>query len=161
MERSEGGEVVTNLGYGGEYRDKLKEAQATGKCPFCTQVKEDPSIILFHTICWYVKQNPFPPKSSYPLRDPIEIPAAQAFLIIPFAHLTEIGQLRTDDWNEASALFQRLIGEFRLPGGVLGLRWGTPLHSGRTVLHLHFHVIVPPPHPADAGRVVPVPFWAG
>lgn len=126
MERSEGGEVVANLGYGGEYRKRLEEAQATGECPLCKQVKEDRSIILFHTFHWYVKQNPSPPKSGYPLRDPIEIPAAQALLIIPFAHITKVDQLLPDDWNDASGLFQRLIGELHLPGGVLGLRWGTP-----------------------------------
>lgn len=154
--------VVANVHYGGEYRGRLEEAARKGECPFCEEMKRGVAEAALHyTTRWWVKHNPYPPKSCYPPRDPIEIPAAAAFLIIPFAHITEMRQLLSEDWAEVSVLFQWMVEEFKLPGGVLGFRWGTPLHSGRTLLHLHFHVIVPPSHPTEAGKVAPVPFWAG
>lgn len=165
MEQGGSDPVVANVHYGGEYRQQLEEAERTKTCPFCKD-QENAEIILHRSSGWFVKANPFPPKSGYPLWDPIEIPAAQAFLIIAERHIRWSSELTADDWVAVGELLRWVIETHQLPGGGLGFRFDHPVYAGRTILHLHFHVIVPPPHPnpnseKDGPQIVPVPFWVG
>ncbi|MBI4132887.1 MAG: hypothetical protein HY473_02275 [Candidatus Sungbacteria bacterium] len=118
---------------------------------------------------WWVKANPFPPKSGYPLGKPIQIPATAAYLIIAERHVMPVERLTSADWAAVGALFEAIWERESLPGGIVGMRFGHPTHSGTTIIHRHFHVIVPPefpegmeqPDPEKPLLVVPVPFWAG
>ncbi len=163
MEQRDGEAVVANIHYGGEYEGQLREAQSRGECPLCKQIREDPKIIVEHTLHWYVKRNPYPPYAGEPPhREGDTRPrAAQAFLIIPFQCITDTHQLLPEDWLEVLQLFSQLRGQEGVRGGGLALRFGDPVLSGRTILHLHFHVIVPPPHPEHLDAVLPVWFPIG
>lgn len=166
-ERIKVGEVAANLQYGGEYRDKLEQAKREGICPFCKQAK-DPAVVVYSLAGWFVKKNPYPPKSLWPPKsqEALEIPAQHAFLIVPERHICWARDLAMEDWSTIGAMLRWVIKEYNLPGGVLAMRFDDPTCSGRTIMHLHFHVIVPPfnpnPDPVKQGvQIVPVPFWVG
>lgn len=150
------GAVVANLQYGGEYQQQLEASARTGECIFCNDHGDSRGgVALERRGKWYIRLNKFPPKG----RD-AQTPARQALLIVPVRHICWTHEMDLYDIADVWGLFLLAKRKLVLPGGVLALRFDAPEDSGRTIMHLHFHVICPGINPVT-GKADPIPFWVG
>ncbi len=154
--------MVANPQYATEYGDSFKKSQETGECIFCKEFERGTfDALLYRNGGWWAKVNPFPPKG----RDH-QTPAERALLLIPGRHVSDVHQLGPDDWAQMGTLLHYVCQKQGITGGALCVRFGDPLLSGRTLLHLHFQLIVPGtgrhegPLVAER-RIDPIPFWVG
>jgi ATP adenylyltransferase len=64
-------------------------------------------------------------------------------LIICKSHITEFEEIKVGDLAEVMFLVSWAIGEYKISGGALALRFGSTEFTGATVSHLHLHLIQP------------------
>ncbi len=115
------------------YRDVLRTIAKHGKCPFCLKhftYHKNP--VLLESGSWFIT------KAQWPYKN-----AKHHFLIISRKHVEQITDLKTDDFVDLGRLVQWAVKRYRLRGGGLAGRFGDTKHTGATVCHLHFHLIVP------------------
>ena len=116
-----------------EYRQILESIGEAGNCPFCPEhFKYHKEPILKKCGEWLITRNSWPYKH-----------AAEHFLIISTLHKETLDELTADDLIAVKQLAAWAQKEFALAGGGLTLRFGDTVHTGATVCHLHFHLIVP------------------
>ena len=133
-----------------EYREVLETIVTEGSCPFCPDnFRHHKNPILKTCGSWFITRNSWPYKN-----------AAEHFLIISSIHKEEITDLTADDLAVVHQLITWAKKEFSLAGGGLTLRFGETTHTGATVCHLHFHLIVPKIDP-NTGRAQVVNFPIG
>lgn len=117
-----------------EYEKLLFEAESRRECPFCPGSLFDHNCrILGQTSNWLLVPNNFAYQNS-----------AVHLLIIPRRHITEIGDISPNDWQEVQAIIHEVTTQQDSAsnfGGGLVLRFGS--NSGATLCHLHFHLIAP------------------
>ncbi len=116
-----------------EYRQILESVSQAGNCPFCPEhFKYHKEPILKKNGSWLLTRNSWPYKN-----------AAEHFLIISTVHKETLDELSGADLLAVKKLTSWAQTEFKLAGGGLTLRFGDTTHTGATVCHLHFHLIVP------------------
>lgn len=117
-----------------EYRQILESiSQGRNNCPFCPKhFKYHKQPILKVAGDWLITRNSWPYKN-----------AAEHFLLISKIHKETLTELSQADLQAVLELAKWAETEFKLPGGGLTLRFGDTVHTGATVCHLHFHLIVP------------------
>lgn len=133
-----------------EYRQVLETIADEGNCPFCPDnFRHHKNPILKQCGDWFITRNSWPYEN-----------AAEHFLIISTVHKEEITDLTPDDLTAVHQIIRWAKKEFALAGGGLTLRFGETSHTGATVCHLHFHLIVPKINPVT-GRAQVVNFPIG
>ncbi len=145
--------VVANLQYAGAYRDKLEEAERTGKCPFCkTEFREQ---ALATDGGWFVVNV----MEEYRQADREGQRPCHQLLFVPFKHRSDVHFLKPDDFAAIGRLLAVYKKRYRIDGGCLFFRDGNPTHCGRTVRHPHVHYYVPRmvPNPDGSEGFIPVP----
>lgn len=116
-----------------EYKAILESVSQAGNCPFCTEhFKYHKQPILKKLSNWLLTRNSWPYKNT-----------AEHFLIISTIHKETLTELTTADLAAVKKLTIWAQQQFKLAGGGLTLRFGDTTHTGATVCHLHFHLIVP------------------
>lgn len=159
--QQDGGEipVVANLQYGGEYRQRLLEAADTGRCIFCQPEFQSGVEVVAAYRSWFARKNNFPTKDAEG-QNP-----KHHFLIVSKRHIRWFDQILMDGWFDIMALCRIVRNTFDISGGGLAIRFDDPLRSGATILHAHFHMIVPRivlnPEHAGTSKAVPVYFPIG
>jgi dihydrofolate reductase len=118
-----------------EYRTVLEDIQRTSKCPFCPggytlQTQE----VLLVSPYWQVTYNAHPLEGS-----------SISLLIIPRRHETEITKLSSTELKDFQDALEECCRVLRLTSYALFVRQGILYHSGATVKHLHFQLVVPNP----------------
>jgi len=127
--------LTANPHYAGAYRGSLDEAERKGQCPFCKAERQTGA--LFEVDGWFVDYNPYPAmdrKGGHPTHH---------LLFICKDHRTDAFSLTEKDWSAISFLVSCVRAKLGFTGGGICWRFGSPDQSGATVLHLHFHLIVP------------------
>jgi len=148
--------VVANLQYAGDYRDRLEKAQKSGQCIFCTpEFQTDTSKLIASYRAWFARKNDFPTKDAdgeYP---------EHHILIVSKRHERWFDEILEPDWFDIMALCRIVRNTLDISGGGLAIRFDEPLWSGQTILHLHFHLIVPRivPDPQNPGKSKSVPVY--
>jgi len=116
-----------------DYKKTLENIIETDKCPFCPEnFKYHKNPILKKHKDWQVTEN------SWPYQDTI-----YHFIFIPDKHMTTFQDLTSKDFETVKYLVNWVIDKYKIKGGGLTLRFGDQNYTGATVLHLHFHLIVP------------------
>jgi diadenosine tetraphosphate (Ap4A) HIT family hydrolase len=116
-----------------DYAKVLNDIQSDAKCPFCPDnFKYHKNPILKKDKTWIITQSSWPYKNSQ-----------NHFLIICKKHKEEFSDLKASDFKSVMALSNWAIKKFNIKGGALALRFGETSHTGATVCHLHFHLIIP------------------
>lgn len=82
---------------------------------------------------WIAKWNDFPQKKK----------TAKHLLVIPRRHIVNLSEMTLDDWVHSGHLIQWVISEFKIPGGGILTRFGTPFLNAGTVEHLHINIMEP------------------
>ena len=133
---------------GNEYKKVINNIVAEGKCPFCPEnFKYHKNPVLKKENGWFITKSSWPYKNS-----------KYHFLIISKNHKDNFNQLSIKDFKTVKTLTSWAIKKFNLKGGGLMLRFGNTNHTGATVTHLHFHLIIPA---LKNGKSVPVNFPIG
>jgi len=115
------------------YQQVMGEIAIANVCPFCPQhFKWHTKPILRRNKQWLITEN----FNSYEN-------TSSHFLIIGEKHKEKFNQITKNDWIAITALSRWAIKKYFLHGGGLVLRFGDSIHTGATVAHLHFHLIVP------------------
>lgn len=168
--------TVINAQYANAYAEDHARAAKTAECPFCEDLRSRPQVVLHRTSDgpegWFTKALPEKWRLKTMVTDysPVEgTPAEATYLLIPNRHLVWPSELQSADWSAIGQLFQWAREEFKIPGGGVAMRFDDPGnlgYSGRTVCHVHFHLIVPPAWPADhpnprAQKALPIYFPIG
>lgn len=143
--------VVANINYGGRYADQLKLAKQTGQCIFCGSQIQKQDVLKVRGR-WLLRHNQFPTKDRRK-RNP-----KYHLLIIPRLHFLNFDELRTEDFKDIARLVKWAKKKFHFKGGGLFLRMDDPGLSGATVLHFHWHLVVPR---KVKGKAVPVDMPVG
>lgn len=116
-----------------DYGGVLKTIEQTAKCPFCKEnFKYHKKPILKREKGWLVTENSWPYKNS-----------KYHFILIPDKHKENFDKLTISDFKTVSKLVSWLIKKYKIKGGGFLLRFGNSFHTGATVCHMHFHIIVP------------------
>jgi diadenosine tetraphosphate (Ap4A) HIT family hydrolase len=116
-----------------EYETVLEDIIDTDKCPFCpANFKYHKKPILNTHKGWLVTENSWPYENT-----------RHHFLYIPEKHLEHIIDLTQQDLETVKHLVDWTINKYEIKGGALTIRFGEQTYTGATVLHLHFHLIVP------------------
>ena len=137
-----------NAGYG----NVINTILAKGVCPFCPENfhwHENPIIkqVPAGDNYWFITKNSWPYENS-----------RHHFIIIGSAHITEMFELTSNDFSCVQILVKHVMEKYGISGGALMLRFGETLYTGATVVHLHFHFIVPK---VEDGKALPVWFPVG
>ncbi len=115
------------------YKKILTNIEKTDKCPFCPEnFKYHQKPILKKYNGWLVTENSWPYKATN-----------YHFIFIPNKHMTKFQELTDKDFKAVKYLINWIINKYKIKGGGLTLRFGEQNHTGATVSHLHFHLIVP------------------
>jgi len=131
-------EVVANIQYGGDYAEKLREAAESGECVFCQDTfQRDSKFFLMGYQGWIAR------KSEFPTKDVLGGIPDHHILIVPERHVGSYEDLANQDHVRVSTIVAYLRSRLGIRGGGLVHRLGHPLYSGATVLHVHFHFVVP------------------
>lgn len=132
-------------GYGNVIADIIKN----GCCPFCPEYfKWHQKPILKKAGGWFITE------SSWPYEN-----AEHHYLIIPERHIEHVTELEKDDLSTVLDLVNEVVKKNNILGGGIALRFGDTRYTGATVVHLHFHLIVPHKEDAkDASETVYFPF---
>lgn len=146
---------VVNRQYADAYLKDHLRAELTNTCPYCEDQRARPETILRRTSQssgWWTREVPKALRlKTRPAPDEVTGPSAKGtYVIVPTRHITWPHELTADDMADVLALTKWLIAEFQIPGAGLALRFDVPDHlgySGRTITHLHFHLIDPGPAP--------------
>lgn len=134
-----------------EYSDVIGEIARTNKCPFCKEnFKYHKNPILKTKGGWLITKNSWPYEN-----------AEHHFILIGDKHIEQFSELTIEDFASVKALIDWAIKEYNIPGGGIALRFGDTSHTGSTVCHLHFHLIVPKESTEKANTVDPVWFPFG
>lgn len=128
---------VATLTYCRGYKQFLSmlEGYRAGVCVFCKLDPVKNRVIRTATsgnMRWHMWVNPFP------------LPHTALHLISAPVHHVAPGDLITlDDMTAKGELFLWAQQEYKLTGGGVAMRFGSPFESSGTVLHLHENIIVP------------------
>lgn len=115
------------------YRAILKEITDENVCPLCPEtMRWHTKPILKRRKGWYITENFNPYKN-----------ANRHFLIIDQLHKERFEKLSADDWAHIVYLANWAIKTFRIKGGGMAMRFGSPRLTGASVTHLHAHLITP------------------
>lgn len=116
-----------------DYKNTLEKIIKTEKCPFCPDnFKYHKKPILKKYKGWLATSN------SWPYND-----TTYHFIFIPEKHKEKFSDLNDKDLQAVKYLVNWVINKYKIKGGGLTLRFGEQNYTGATVLHLHFHLIVP------------------
>lgn len=116
-----------------EYRQELEEIERAGVCPFCPEdLRWHPKPVLHRAGSWMITRI----RQNY-------INAAEHFLLLGDRHIERLTEMNADDWAALAELLRWATAEFGLVGGALCSRFGQTNYTGATVVHLHFHLIIP------------------
>lgn len=125
--------VDTRFAKSEEYKSVLSTIKKEGKCPFCPDnFKYHKHPILESSHDWFISE------SSWPYEN-----AKHHFILLKVFHTERIKELLPGDMSDVLVLVQWATREFGIKGGALAMRFGDTAHTGATVCHLHFHLIVP------------------
>lgn len=101
-------------------------------CPFCIdnlkRYHQQP--ILYEGTHWLVTTNQWPYEHT-----------KHHFLLIATQHVETVTDLPVGAFEELGAMVGKLIREYGLSYGALGMRFGDVRYSGASVNHLHAHVL--------------------
>jgi len=116
-----------------DYKKTLENIIKTDKCPFCPEnFKYHKKPILKEYNGWIVTENSWPYKDS-----------KIHLIFIPIKHKKRFADLSAKDMEAVRYLVNWVCDKYKIKGGGLTLRFGEQNYTGATVLHLHFHLIVP------------------
>jgi len=116
-----------------DYKKTLGKIIKTQKCPFCPDnFKYHKKPILKEFQGWLATEN------SWPYKD-----AQHHFIFIAKEHKENFSDLTDSDFQAVKFLVNWIIEQYKIKGGGLTLRFGDQSHTGATVKHLHFHLLVP------------------
>ncbi len=117
----------------GKYLAIIKQIKQHGICPFCP-----PYLSIYHKKpivrrgkYWLVTENMYPYKNT-----------RHHFLFIHKTHIHSLSQLSNPAWKELLGHGKWLTRKYRIPGGMLFVRFGNPLYTGSSVKHLHAQMTV-------------------
>ncbi len=132
MENSKPHTMKTNLGTIDNSRTvaqrrHMAKTVGRGVCPFC-ELDEKLNKVVRRGQFWRVWENPFP------------YPGHRHHIIL--AHKSHIGLLdcKTDDWTELFVLIRWAILKYKIKGGGVVIRFGSPRLNAGTLTHLHVHI---------------------
>lgn len=129
--------IVKRFAKSKNYKKTLENIIATEKCPFCPDnFKYHKKPILKKYKGWLVTQNSWPYKNT-----------RYHFVFIPKKHKEKFSDLSAQDLETVRHLVNWITGKYKIKGGGLTLRFGEQNYTGATVIHLHFHLIVPKLNP--------------
>ncbi len=115
------------------YKRTLEKIIKTDKCPFCPDnFKYHKKPILKKYKGWLVTSN------SWPYKD-----TTHHFIFIPQKHKEFFSELTAQDFTAIKHLIDWTVKKHKIKGGGITLRFGDQNYTGATVLHLHFHLIIP------------------
>ena len=122
-----------SLAYDFKYFCEIQARFEQGECGFCT-LDSNINVVIYENEHWLVFENAF--KNTRPNR--------VMLVIISRQHWRKLSQItKADAW----ATFGQAIGEiekrFKLPGGMLFLRFGDMRLNAGTMQHLHWNLWVP------------------
>lgn len=113
-------------------RRMLEQIEKDGVCPFCpehlSKYHENP--IIKESRHWSITKNDHPYENT-----------RIHLLAVLKTHAEELSELEPAAWQELLELVQWAVQEYKITGGVVGLRFGDTNTSGATVKHLHVHLI--------------------
>lgn len=115
----------------------MERIEKDGICPFCVDFcqGEKPQYhtkpIIKETRWWVLTQNFHPYEGS-----------VHHFLLVCKRHITKLRELNVWEIFDAFSIFKWAEKEYRIQGGVILLRFGDPEHTGASVQHLHFQLVV-------------------
>lgn len=116
-----------------DYHEVISAIESTQKCPFCREnFKYHKNPILKEEQGWIITENSWPYENT-----------EHHFILIGERHIEQFSELTIEDFSAVKALIDWSIREYNIPGGGIALRFGDTSHTGSTVCHLHFHLIVP------------------
>jgi diadenosine tetraphosphate (Ap4A) HIT family hydrolase len=116
-----------------DYANVLDNIIETEKCPFCPDnFKYHKKPILKKYNGWMATLN------SWPYKD-----TTHHFIFICEKHKEKFSDLSDKDLQAVKYLVNWVTQKYKIKGGGLTLRFGDQNYTGATVLHLHFHLIVP------------------
>jgi len=125
---------VASLAYCRTYKQYLAmiEGYNTGKCPFCDPLDPEKNRIIQAAEGWRMWVNPF------------ALAHTELHLVMaPMRHVAPGDRIIPQDFSAMGALFHWAQLEFGFTGGGFAMRFGSPLQSSGTVLHLHANIIIP------------------
>jgi len=115
-----------------EYARALAAMNTSRKCTFCDTNRMKNQPIGPERSHWWVKHNDFP----YPHQK-------LHLVLILKEHKETLAQITGEEFAELLPIMRWAEEEFKLPGGMLAMRFGAFDHSGATIAHLHCHIQVP------------------
>lgn len=116
-----------------EQTQKMEQILQDGLCPFCSVWLDwyHDSPILFTSNHWLVTPNDNPYTGT-----------ALDLLIISLEHVTSFEKLSKSAQREFGRVIARIIEEFNLDFGAVGMRFGQMIYTASSVAHLHAHLKV-------------------
>lgn len=123
-----------------QFRTML-EGYRAGKCAFCDPLDPEKNRIVLEaqkdtdgerTNGWRMWLNPFPLDHTF-----------LHLVMAPKRHVAPGDDITLADFEAMGVLFLRAQKQYGLTGGGFVMRFGTPLQSSGTVLHLHANIIIP------------------
>lgn len=117
-----------------DYAEVIAVIEKTKRCPFCRdhfQYHQNPILKEFNG--WLITENSWPYEGS----------KIHLIILNPDQHKETISELTTEDMVAIHHLINWAIGELKITGGGICLRFGETLYTGATVCHIHTHLIVP------------------
>lgn len=133
------------------YADVIAEIGKTKTCPFCRvhfQYHKNPILQEFNG--WQITRNSWPYEGS----------ETHLIILNPDQHKETVSELTVEDTAAILHLVKWIVGELKIPGGGICMRFGDTLHTGATVCHIHAHLIVPKINP-ESGRAKVIQFPIG
>lgn len=110
----------------------MLERYRSGVCTFCDPLDPEKNKLVAERGDWRMWVNPFPlPHTSVQL------------VMAPRRHVAPGGEILSSDFTRMGELFDCAQKQFGFTGGGFVMRFGTPLQSAGTVLHLHANIIIP------------------
>lgn len=113
-----------------QYVNMLESSKA-GKCVFCDPLGPQNRVVQ-EDAGWRIWPNPFPIKFT-----------EHHFVMAPRRHVVPGDAIQEEDFLAMGRLFRWAQQEYQFTGGGFVMRFGGPLQSAGSVLHLHANIIIP------------------
>ena len=125
---------VLTLAYCRSYNQYVSmiEQYRAGRCAFCDPLDPVKNKLIHENMLWRLWVNPFP------------LPHTELHLVMASRrHIAPGGEMTAEDFTAMGQLFLQAQMTYGFTGGGFVMRFGTPLQSAGTILHLHANIIIP------------------
>jgi len=135
--------VVVKHARSDDQKRVLKGIVEDDVCPFCQEnlAKYHKNPIVIDGKHWLVTENQWPYDN-----------AVLQILIIAKRHVETVSDLTAEEWHDWTNMLSDAVERYGITSGAVCMRFGNPIESGASVLHLHSQIIVSDPNAKDPVR---------